>query len=152
MLEPWIHGSPVWQTSGPPRSAFLGASVRFIILKSLRLMISKSKDELKTKPQQIKLLPQKLGDSVIFSKSGLSAFWTNILPMLSSCTIYLGKLDLHTSWLHVTVSKNETIFKGFFWRYSLAKRFINSREVFVARFLEYFSIFRWRPYFRFSTV
>ena len=60
---------------------------------------------LKSKPRKIKLLPQKLGDSVIFSKSGLSAFWTNILPMLSSCTIYLGKLIRYRLRLHVTARK-----------------------------------------------
>ena len=61
---------------------------------------------MKSKPRKIKLLPQKLGDSVIFSKSGLSAFWTNILPMLSSCTIYLGKLVRYRCHVHVSKTDN----------------------------------------------
>ena len=61
-------------------------------------------------------------------------------------SVSLSVTDVTCMWAKLTISQ------GFFWRCSLAKRFINSKEVFVGHFLEYFSIFHWRPYFRFFTV
>ena len=39
----------------------------------------------------IKLVPQKLGDSVVLTKAGLNHFWESLLTLLVVLPVFLGK-------------------------------------------------------------